>query len=77
MRGLNVHKNISVSITKLTLGLQVGFISSHLIVDKLFPINLRAITGLLKMSLLLEAKIIPALIIKLRFILFTHTDALG
>ena len=56
MRGLNVHENIPVSITKLTLGLQVGFISSHLIVDKLFIINPSAITGPPKMSLLLEAK---------------------
>ena len=77
MRGLNVYKNIPVSITKLTLGLLVGFISSHLIADKLFPINPRAITGLPKMSLLLEAKSMPALIIKPRFILVTHTDDLG
>ena len=77
MRGLNVHTNIPVSITKLTLGLQVGFIGSHMIADKLFPINPRAITGPLKMSLLFEAKSMPALIIKLRFILVTHTDDLG
>ena len=77
MRELNVHKNIPVSNTKLTLGLQVGFISSHLIVDTLFPINQRAITGPLKMSVLLEAKGMPALIIKSRFILVTHTDDLA
>ena len=77
MRGLNVHKNIPVSNTILTLGLRLGFISSHMIVDKLFPINPRAITGPPKMSLLLEAKSIPALIIKPRFILVTHTDDLG
>ena len=77
MRGLNVHKNIHVSITKLTLGLRVGFISSYLIADKLFQVNPRAITGPPKMSLLLEAKIMPALIIKPRFILATHTDDLG
>ena len=77
MRGLNVHKNIPVSINKLTLGLRVGFISSHLIVDKLFPINQRAITGPPKMSLLIETKSMPALIIKPRFILVTHTDDLG
>ena len=68
-RGLNVHKNIPVSITKLTLGLRVGIISSHLIADKLFPVNPRAITGPPKMSLLLEAKSMPALIIKPRFFL--------
>ena len=67
MSGVNVHKNITVSITKLTLGLRVGFISSHLTVDKLFPVNPRAITGPPKMSLLLEAKSMPALIIKPRF----------
>ena len=77
MRGLNVHQNIPVSITKLTLGLLVGFISSHLIVDKFFPINQTAITGPPKMSLLLEAKSMPALIIKPRFILVAHTDDLG
>ena len=35
MRGLDIHKIIPVSVTKLTLGLRVGFISSHLM-DKLF-----------------------------------------
>ena len=29
MRGLGIHKNFSVSDTKLTLGLRVGFIRSH------------------------------------------------
>ena len=77
MRGLNVHKNIPVSITKLTLGLRVGFISSHLTAEKLFPVNSRAITGPQEMSLLLEAKSMPALIIKPRFILITHADDLG
>ena len=76
MRVLNVHKNIPASITKLTLGLRVGFISPHLIADKLFPINPRAITGIPKISLLLEAKSKPPLIIKLRFILVTHMDDL-
>ena len=64
MRGPNVHKNIPVSITKLTLGLRVGFISSHLITDKLIPVNPRAITGPPK---IIKDK--PALIIKSRFIL--------
>ena len=44
---------------------------------KLFPVNPEAITGPPKMSLLLEAKSMPALIIKPRFILVTHTDDLG
>ena len=77
MRGLNVHKNIPVSITKLTLGFRVDFISSHLIADKLFPINPTAITGPLKMSLLLEAKNMPAFTIKPSFILVTHMDDLS
>ena len=64
MRGLNIHKNIPVSVTKLTLSLRVGFIGSHLTADKLFPVNPRVITGPPKISLLLEAKSTPALIIK-------------
>ena len=64
MMGLNVHKNTPVFTTNLTLSLRVVFISCHLITDKLFPINPRAITGPPKMSLLLEAKSMPALIIK-------------
>ena len=76
MRGLVIHKNITVSGTKLTLGLRVGFISSHLIEDKVFPVNPGVITGSLKMSLLLEAKSMPALIIKPRVILVTHKDDL-
>ena len=77
MRGQNAHNNIPVSITKLTLGLRVGFISSHLIADKLFQINPRAITDPPKMSLLLEAKSMAAFIIKPRFILVRYTDDLG
>ena len=76
MRGMNIHKNSPVSVTKLTLGLRVGFISSHLTVDKLFPANPRAITGPPKLSLLRETKSIPALIIKPRLILVTHTNDL-
>ena len=74
MRGLDVYKNIPVSVTKLMLDLRVVFISFHLIADKLFPVNPRAITGPPKMSLLLESKSMPALIIKPRFILVKHTD---
>ena len=77
MRRLGIHKNITVSGTKLTLGLRVGFIGSHLTVDKLFLVNPRAITGPLKMSLLLEAKSMPALIINSRLVLVAHTDDLG
>ena len=77
MRRLCIDKNIPVSGTKLTLGLRVGFSSYHLTVNKLFRFNQRAITGPPKMSLLLEAKSIPALIIKPRLILVSHTDDLG
>ena len=75
--GTDVHKNIPVSVTKLTLSLQLGFISSHLTADKLFPVNPRAVTGPPKMRLLPEAKSIPALIIKSRLILASHKDDLG
>ena len=74
---VDIHKNGPVSITKQTLGLRVGFISSHLTGNKLFPVNPRAITGNPKMSLLLMAKSMPALIIKTRLILVTHTDDLA
>ena len=77
MRGLDIHRNSPVSVTKLILDFRVGFISSHLTADKLFPVNPRAITGPPKMSLLLEVKNIPALIFKPRLILVTHTDDLG
>ena len=76
MRGLEIHKNRLVSVTKLILGLRVGFISSHLTEDKLFLVNPRVITGPPKMSLLLEAKSMHALIIKTRLILVTPTDEL-
>ena len=66
-----------VSVTKLMLGLLVSFICSHMTVDKLFLVNPIAITCSQKMSLLLEAKSMPALIIKPRFILVPHTDDLG
>ena len=45
MSVLGVHKNIPLSDTNLTLGLRVGFISSHLASDKLFPVNPRSITS--------------------------------
>ena len=72
MRRLGIHKNILVSDTKLMLGLWVGFICSHLTADKLFPVNSRAITGSPKMSFLLEAKGMSALIITQRLILVAH-----
>ena len=76
MRRLGIHKNIPVSGTELTLGLRVGFISAHLTVNKLFPVNPRAITGPPKMSLLLEAKSMLALIIKPRLIHCTKLETI-
>ena len=76
-RGLGSQKNIPVSVTKLTLGLWVSFISSHLTVDKLLTVNLREITGPPKMSLLLEVKSTPAFIIKPRLIPVAHIDDLS
>ena len=77
MRGMNIHKNIAGYFTELMLGHLVGFISSYLTMDKLFRVNLRAITGPPKMSLPLEAKSMPSLIIKPRLIHVIHTDNLG
>ena len=77
MRGLNIHKNIPVSVTKLMFVLQVCFISSRLTADKLFPVNSRVITSKPKMSPLLEATCTSALIIKSRLMLVAHTDDLG
>ena len=77
MRGINIYKKIPVSVTKLKLGLQEGLISSHLTVVKLFPVNPRAVTGPQKMSLLLEAKSMPTLIIKRSLILVLHKNNIG
>ena len=77
MRRLGIHKNIPVSNTKLTLDHRVGFTNSHLTADELFPFNPRAITGPPKISILLEAKSKPALIIKPRLILVAHSYDLG
>ena len=51
-----------------------GFISDHLRAVKLFPVKPRVITGPPKMSLLLEVKITPVLIIISRLILVAQTD---
>ena len=42
MREQSIHANIPVSGIKLTLGLRVGFISSHLTADKPFLVNPKA-----------------------------------
>ena len=75
MRGqLSLHKNIPVSDYKLTRGLRVGIINSHLASDKLFQTNLRALTGPPKMSLPLEVSSRHELIMKPRLILVEHSD---
>ena len=56
MKGMNIQKDIPAYVTKLKLGHRVGFMSSLLTTDKLFPGNPRAITGPPKISLLLVAK---------------------
>ena len=77
MRILSIHNNIPVSDTKLSPCLLVGFISSHLTADKLFPVHQRAIRGLPKMSIQLKAKGASALIIKPTPFLVAHTDVFG
>ena len=77
MRGMNIHQNIPVSASTLTLSIRVGFISNHLKADKLFQVNPREITGPPKMSLQLEALSMPAPIIKPGLILVTHMDDLN
>ena len=62
---------------ELTLGLRVGFISSHLTADKLLKISKRATTGSPKMSHPLEVKSTPASIIKSKLLLVSDTDDLG
>ena len=70
------HMYNPVYDNSLSLGLRVCFISSHLTVDKLFPVNPRVIIGPPKVSLLHEPKSIPALIIKQWLILVLHKDDL-
>ena len=72
VRRLDIHKNGPVSVTKLTLGLRVGFISYYLTENKLFTINPRVITGPPKLSLLLGAKSMPALIINPRLMTWMY-----
>ena len=74
MRGLDVYQNLDVSDTKLMLCPRVCFNSSDLTVNKLFPINPRAVTGPPKMSLLLEVESTSAFIIEPRLILVTYKD---
>ena len=71
------HQNIPASDTKLTRNLDIDCISPPLVMDKLVPVNSREITSSLTMSLLLEVKCTPAIIITKRLTLVTHTDHLS
>ena len=73
---LCIHKNIIVPDTKLSLGLRIGFTSSLLTADKIFAVNPRATTIPPTMSLLLEVKSMPALVIKPTLIFVVHMDVL-
>ena len=61
--------NIPVSDSKLMLGHSADFVSSHLAVDELFPVNPSAITCLPKMRLLLDFESKHALITEPKLIL--------
>ena len=77
MGTLGVHQNIPASVTKLTHSLGIYSIGPPLVMDKLIPVISRAITSLREMGLLLDVECKPAVIIKPRFILVTHTDHLS
>ena len=77
METLGIHQNITASDTKLTPSLSKNEICPHLVRDKLISVNSRAITSPPKMSLLIVAKLMPGVVIKLRLILGMHTDHLS
>ena len=76
METLGVHQNIPASNTKLTHGLGIYSIGPPLVMDKLIPVISRAITSPPEMGAMLDVECKPAVIIKPRFILVTHTDTL-
>ena len=67
MGTLGVHHNIPVSDTELTLSLGIDFISTPMAIDKLdlIPVNSRAITNPLNMSLKRDIECTPAVIIEI------------
>ena len=69
-----LHQNSPAFDTKLTPSHIIDYISLPLVMNKLIPDTSRAITSPRKMSLLLEVERTPAVIIKPRPILVTHTD---
>ena len=77
MGTLGVHQNIPASDTKLTHSLVINSIGPPLVMDKLIIVNSRVITCPLEMGPMLDVEYKPAVIIKPRLILVTHTDHLG
>ena len=65
------------SDSKLTHSLGIYRIRPPLVMDKLIPVNLRAITSPPEMGPLLDVECKPVVIIKPRFILVTYTDHLS
>ena len=77
MLTLGVHQNIPASDTKLTHSLGIYCTGSPLAMEKLIPVNSRAITSPPEMGPLLDVECTPAVIIKPRFILVTFMDHLS
>ena len=77
MGTLGVHQNIPASDTKLTHSLRIYSIGPPLVMDKLIKVVSKAITSPPEMGHLLDVECMPAVIIKPRFILVTHTDHLS
>ena len=79
MRTLGIHHNIPVSNINLTPSLGFNFISHPLVMDKFIRVNSRAIISPPKLShrVLHYVKCTPAVTIKSRLIMVTHTDHLS
>ena len=77
MGNLSVHQNIPASDTKLTYSLGIYSIGPLLVMDKLMPVNSRAIMSPPEMGPLMDIECKPAVIIKLRLMLVTDTDHLS
>ena len=74
---LGVLQNIPASDTILMHSLGIYSIGPPLVMDKLIPVNSRAITSKLEISPLLDVECKPAVIIKQRFIFVMHMDHLS
>ena len=71
------HQNIPASDTKLTRSLGIYSIGPPVVMEKHIPVNSREITSPPEMGPLLDVECKPAVIIKPRFIIVTHTDHLS